>query len=388
LSHHHSHLSSAVKVIQTQEQGEPLVHHLKRFFAADKKFGSKDRKHIAALCYNYYRLGKALKYKSVEERIVIATFVCNVENSPFLAAINPLFNEKIKLSLPDKLAFVKIDTSDIFPFMDELGTGVYREKFARSFLSQPLFFLRIRPGKQTMVLEKLTESKIDFEEITTSCLALQQGFKTEQFFAINKEVVVQDRNSQQVFKYLQQPDVFLKKDVTVWDCCAASGGKSILLHDVLHGHVQLNVSDVRGSILNNLRNRFKEAGIKKYEAFTADMLQENVVDINKKFDLVICDAPCSGSGTWARTPEQLVFFTPQKIEEYAAMQNKIASEALKHLDVDGLFFYITCSVFKNENEEVVDYLQKKFHLQILQMEYLKGYEMQADTMFVAVLSNI
>lgn len=386
MSHHHSHLSSAVKVIQTQEQGEPLVHHLKRFFAADKKFGSKDRKHIASLCYNYYRLGKALKYKSVEERIVTATFVCNGENSPFLAVINPLFNEKIKLSLPDKLAFLNIEPSDIFPFMDELGMGMDRQKFALSFLSQPLFFLRIRPGKEKMVLEKLTENKIDFEEITTSCLALQQGVKTEQFFVVNKEVVVQDRNSQQVFKYLQQPDVFLKKDFTVWDCCAASGGKSILLHDVLHGHVQLHVSDVRAGILNNLRIRFKEAGIKKYEAFTADMLKGNVVDINKKFDLVICDAPCSGSGTWARTPEQLVFFTAQKIEEYAAMQYKIASEAFKHVDKNGLFFYITCSVFKKENEEVVDYLQKKFHLQVRQMEYLKGYETKADSMFVAVLS--
>lgn len=386
MSHHHSHLSSAVKVIQTQEQGEPLVHHLKRFFAADKKFGSKDRKHIASLCYNYYRLGKALKYKSVEERIVTATFVCNGENSPFLAAINPLFNEKIKLSLPDKLAFLNIEPSDMFPFMDELGMGMDRQKFALSFLSQPLFFLRIRPGKEKMVLEKLTENKIDFEEITTSCLALQQGVKTEQFFVVNKEVVVQDRNSQQVFKYLQQPDVFLKKDVTVWDCCAASGGKSILLHDVLHGHVQLHVSDVRAGILNNLCIRFKEAGIKKYEAFTVDLLQENGVNINNKFDLIVCDVPCSGSGTWARTPEQLVFFTNPKIEQYAAMQYKIASEALKHLDKNGLFFYITCSVFKKENEEVVDYLQKKFHLQVLQMEYLKGYETKADSMFVAVLS--
>ncbi len=386
MSRHHSHLSSAVKLIQTLKQDEPLVHHLKRFFATDKKFGAKDRRHIAALCYNYYRLGKALKYKSVEESIVTASFVCHAENSLFFAAVNPLYNEKIKLSLPDKLAFLKIDTADIFPFMDELGMGIDREKFALSFLTQPLFFLRIRPGKETMVLEKLNENKIDFEEITTSCLALQQGLKTEQFFVINKDVVVQDRNSQQVFKYLHQPDVFLKKEMTVWDCCAASGGKSILLHDVLHGQVQLNVSDVRGGILNNLRSRFKEAGIKKYEAFTADLLQDDVVNNNKKYDLIICDAPCSGSGTWARTPEQLSFFTAQKIGEYAAMQCKIAGEALKHLDKSGLFFYITCSVFKKENEEVVDSLQKKFHLQVLQMEYLKGYETKADSMFVAVFS--
>ena len=50
----------------------------------------------------------------------------------------------------------------------------------------------------------------------------------------------------------------------------------------------------------------------------------------------------------------------------------------------GLFFYIACSVFKTENEDVATALIQKFHLQLLQMEYLKGYERQADTMFVAV----
>ena len=384
MSRQHSHLISAVKIIQTHEPGEPLVHQLKRFFAADKKFGSKDRKSIAALCYNFYRLGKALKHKTVEERIVIATFLCNSENNAFLADVNAGLNEKIQLSLADKILFLNIKEADIFPFENELG--IDKENFALSFLQQPLFFLRIRPGKETAVLEKLTKNKIDFEEISTSCLALQQGFKTEQFFDLNKEVVVQDRNSQLVFNYLQKQDVFLKKDVEVWDCCAASGGKSILLYDVLHGHVQLHVSDVRANILNNLRNRFKEAGIKKYHAFTADLLQEDAVKTNNKFDLIICDAPCSGSGTWARTPEQLTFFTAEKIDEYAAMQFKIASTALKQLDDKGLFFYITCSVFKKENEMIVQLLQEKFHLQILQMEYFKGYETKSDTMFVAVLS--
>ena len=61
MSHHHSHLITAVKVLQSHKDGEPLVHHLKRFFAADKKYGSKDRKQISALCYNFYRLGNAKK---------------------------------------------------------------------------------------------------------------------------------------------------------------------------------------------------------------------------------------------------------------------------------------------------------------------------------------
>ncbi len=373
-------------MIASHKIGEPLVHHLKRFFAADKKYGSKDRKQIASLCYNYYRIGSALKDMPISEKIVTATFLCSISYNNFLEEINPFLNTKITDSSAAKMVFLQIKNTNLFPFESELGDTIDKEKFVFSFLEQPLFFLRIRPGKETMVLEKLVDNKIDFEEITTSCIALHQGFKTEQFFVLNKEVVVQDRNSQRVFNYLQKSDLFLKKDIEVWDCCAASGGKSILLYDVLHGHVHLHASDMRANILSNLRNRFKEAGIKKYDAFTADLIQSDDLKINKKFDLIICDAPCSGSGTWARTPEQLSFFTTKKIDEYAAMQLKIATTALKHLDKKGLFFYITCSVFKKENEAIVHQLKEKFNMQVLQMEYLKGYEMKADSMFVAVLS--
>ena len=386
MSRQHSYLLSAIKVISSHKTGEPLVHHLKRFFAADKKYGSKDRKQITSLCYNYYRTGKALKNMPADERIIFSTFLCNSIPNNFLEEINPALNAKITDSKTAKIVFLKINSDNLFPFESELGEGIDKEKFSISFLEQPLFFLRIRPGNETTVQEKLTSNKIAFEEITTSCIALQQGFKTEQFLDLNKEVVVQDRCSQQVFNYLKKQDLFLKKDIEMWDCCAASGGKSMLLYDVLHGHVHLQVSDVRANILNNLRTRFKEAGIKKYKAFTADLLQEDALKMPDKFDLIICDAPCSGSGTWARTPEQLAFFTTEKIAEYAAMQLKIATAAINQIDNKGLFFYITCSVFKKENEEVVLRLKEIFHLQVLQMEYLKGYEVQADTMFVAVLS--
>ena len=385
MSRQHSYLASAIKVITSHKIGEPLVYHLKRFFAADKKYGSKDRRQIIALCYNFYRTVAALKNMPIAEKIVVATFLCSSSHNDFLEELNPELNSKIKDSNVAKMASLHISSIDLFAFESELGEEINRDQFALSFLAQPLFFLRIRPGKETMVLEKLVDNKINFEEITTSCIALQQGFKTEQFFTINKEVVVQDKNSQLVFNHLQKPNVFFKKDIQVWDCCAASGGKSILLYDVLHGYLHLHVSDLRANILNNLRNRFKEAGIKKYDSFTADLLQDEVLKINKTFDLIICDAPCSGSGTWARTPEQLSFFTAEKIDEYAAMQLKIATTAIKQLEKNGLFFYITCSVFKKENEGVVRQLKEKFNLQIRQMEYLKGYETKADTMFVAVL---
>ena len=386
MSHQHSHLATAIKIIETIKHGEPLVHQLKKFFATDKKYGSKDRKNIAAICYNFYRLGNALQNKTTRERILAGTFLCEHKSNHFLAALAPELNEKITSSLKNKLAYLKITPTEIFPFQAELGGDIDAEKFALSFLKQPCFFIRIRPGKEVMLLEKLTINKVAFEEINTSCLALPQGFKTEELMVLNKDVVVQDRNSQRVFDYLKKPEVFLNKDIEVWDCCAASGGKSILLYDILHGHVRLNVSDVRASILNNLRVRFKDAGIKKYEAFTADLLKTPALLSQKKYDLIICDAPCTGSGTWARTPEQLAFSTKKNIDEYAATQKKIASTAIACLKKDGLFFYITCSVFKKENEEIVQYLQQKCSLKVLHEEYLKGYEVQADSMFVAVMS--
>ena len=79
LSRHNSHISSAIKVIETAAPGEPLVHHLKKFFAADKKYGSKERKAIASLCYNYYRIGKALPEKMMEEKIIAAVCLFNYE---------------------------------------------------------------------------------------------------------------------------------------------------------------------------------------------------------------------------------------------------------------------------------------------------------------------
>lgn len=386
MSRHHSHITSAIKIIETAAPGEPLVHHLKKFFAADKKFGSKDRKSIASLCYNYYRIGKALQEKSIGEKIIAGTFLCITESNEFLGTLAHGLNEKIHLPTEEKCALLKITPADIFPFSDDISEAIDPAKYAASFLSQPLLFLRLRPGKTESILAKLREANTSFEEISPSCIALPPASKLNELIKINKDAVVQDRNSQEVFRYLQQHDDLLNKESAVWDCCAASGGKSILLYDLSKGNISLHVSDVRENILNNLRNRFKDAGIISYTSSVAD-LEKDLPNATQEYDIIICDAPCTGSGTWARTPEQISFFNRKNIYQYAEKQKKIASATISKLNKDGIFFYITCSVFKNENEAVVNYLKEKFHLQLLQMEYLKGYELRADTMFVAVLKK-
>ena len=86
-------------------------------------------------------------------------------------------------------------------------------------------------------------------------------------------------------------------------------------------------------------------------------------------------------------PVQLFYFKPQRISEFAERQKKIVSNVIPYLQKEGLFFYITCSVFKKENEEIVEFIKKKFHLQLVQVELLKGYDKLADTMFAAVFKK-
>jgi 16S rRNA (cytosine967-C5)-methyltransferase len=149
-------------------------------------------------------------------------------------------------------------------------------------------------------------------------------------------------------------------------------------------NIQLTVTDTRKSILENLRKRFAKAGIKKYDSFVADVSNSSLA-FEKKFDLIIADVPCSGSGTWSRTPEQLLFFNEKKIQEYSILQKKIVSNVVKSLNNEAYLLYITCSVFEKENEENINFFQEKLDLELIEKNYFKGYKMQADTLFAALL---
>lgn len=381
MSRFHSYLNSAKQILDTYIGEEPFASFLKRFFTANKKYGSKDRKQIAHLCYCFFRLGKAAINETSEEKVLTALFLCSNQPNEILAALRPEWNEKTGLMIKDKLSFINYQLSAVFPWKEELSNEIDYEKFCESFFIQPDLFLRIRPGHAEQVLLKLNNVSAGYEFISPFTIRLPNNFKTEDILKLGKEVVVQDYSSQQVAGFIP---VRPGRSDRVWDCCAGSGGKSILAYD-LNPKSQLTVSDVRESILINLKKRFREAGIGKYNAFAGDLTKPDVGKFTSDFDLIICDAPCSGSGTWGRTPEQLYFFDAKKTDEYVALQQKIVSNAAKRLKSGGHFLYITCSVFNKENEMMVDFMKNELHLVPERKELLKGYDMKADTMFVALL---
>ncbi len=386
MSRFHSYISSATKIIETYDGAKPLMYHLKSFFSAEKKYGSRDRKMITSLCYDYFRIGHALKNDTIEERVLTGLFLSENNSNDMLALIRPAWNEHVLLPVIDKLTLLGLNPADIFPFSKQTGNDIDKAAFSISFLKQPDLYIRIRPGKEKPVFDKLNAASIPFEMMGEGCLKFSNNTSLDSILKINKEAVIQDRNSQRVLDLFKtNPGLFTGKEkINAWDCCAASGGKSILLYDVLKGQVRLTVSDIRENILLNLGNRFQEAGINIQKKFIADLSKESSLPATDLFSVVLCDAPCTGSGTWSRTPEQLFYFDACSIDSFAEKQQKIVSNIIPHIEPGGLLFYITCSVFKKENEEIVDFIKEKFNLRLLQIEYLKGYENRADTMFVAV----
>jgi 16S rRNA (cytosine967-C5)-methyltransferase len=102
------------------------------------------------------------------------------------------------------------------------------------------------------------------------------------------------------------------------------------------------------------------------------------------FDYLLADVPCSGSGTWGRNPERLYFYRPEETAAYQARQQSIITFAIPMLKKKGSLLYMTCSVFRQENEDMAMYITEKLGLQMVQQQVFKGYETRADTMFAAL----
>lgn len=366
----------------------PFAHFAKAFFAAAKKYGSTDRRQISSLCYHYFRAAKALGNMPEQEKWIAASFLCETKQNKLLDDLKPEWNAFIASPVKEKIQLMDdvFQEENLFPFAQHLSHAIDPAAFALSFLTQPDLFLRVRPGNKKDVRDKLFENTIPFKEINDRCLSLPNGSKIEAVIELDKEVVVQDYSSQRTGEIVNKYVLTHLPKVNCWDCCAASGGKSLMLHDLLPD-ASLTVSDVRPSILHNLRQRFQQAGIHNYQSFVADVSKPPIQFPGKKiFNVIIADVPCTGSGTWARTPEQSYFFKEEQIVIYARRQKLIVTNVLPYLQAGGLLVYITCSVFAAENEEVVTQLQTA-GLQLLHSQYLQGYEMKADTLFIAVLQK-
>jgi 16S rRNA (cytosine967-C5)-methyltransferase len=378
-------LKTFQRILGSYPAETPLSKFLPGFYRQNKQMGSTDRKVASRLIYNYFRLGKALFNTPTEDRLSVAEFLCNNQTNSFLQHFKPDWalcigfdiDEKIKLV---KTAYPDFKLTDVFPWSAELSGGIDKNAFLKSFFIQPDLFIRVRKGFEQHVKALLTKESIVFKDEGNGCLALPNGTRLETIFPQQSWFEVQDLSSQQTAQYFKP-----QKWEAWWDACAASGGKSLLLHE-LQPDLKLVVSDIRESILANLDERFEQAGLIKYQKKIIDLTKNVDPELhNYAFDGVILDAPCSGSGTWGRTPEMISQFQPEKIEFFQRLQQTIAANVIKYLKPGKPLIYITCSAFKAENEWAVDFMVKELRMKVEEQTVLKGYANKADTMFVTRL---
>jgi len=381
-----NYLSTAEEIILIYDGEVPLHHFLKGFFKQRPYMGSRDRRWVSQLVYHYYRLGHLWKdEREVPERILKGAFLCESESNELLQFFHPDWNEKIGLPLAEKLQLLSFNgqLQDIFPSLPLLSADIDPTAFAYSFFTQPHLFIRTRNNKQAAIIQLLQKAGITFTTTGTDTIVLPNSTKIDTIITNKSWYEIQDLSSQKVGN-LFHPEAGERW----WDCCAASGGKSIMLIDKQPG-VKLMVSDVRASIIQNLHQRFKEAGIRQYEAVILDLTTAVLPEVirEKQFDQIILDAPCTGSGTWARSPENVYYFNEESIASYQQLQKRIATNVIPLLKPGGSLIYITCSVFSKENEDVVAFLEAQTGLKKQEGGVIKGYNDRADSMFAVRLTK-
>jgi len=377
-------LKAFEQVLRNYDGSLPLHRFLPAYFKQNKQMGSSDRRWATRHLYSFFRLGKALSGLTNEERLSVADFLCHdtlslivEKNLPDLAGkITAPQSEKIDLI---SLNYPEFKLEEIFPFNSHLRADIDKTNFYKSFFVQPDLFIRVSANDAPAIISKLKLENIEVKQISETALSLPNGTKLENILK-EGSYQVQDLSSQHTGTYFK-PNKWDKW----WDCCAASGGKTLLLHSI-EPVLDLLVTDLRESILLNLDERFRLAGIRKYHKKELDLLKNNDQILHHyAFDGIILDAPCTGSGTWGRTPEMLTFFEERKINQFSTIQKAIVNNVVKYLKPGKPLIYITCSAFAAENEDVVKHITENLSLELESMELIKGYEQNADTMFVARL---
>jgi len=136
---------------------------------------------------------------------------------------------------------------------------------------------------------------------------------------------------------------------SVLDLCAGGGGKALALAALMRNRGEILAFDTDARRLKQLPPRARRSGASIIRV--AD--QRGGPAWGKgKFDVVFIDAPCSGSGTWRRSPELKWRLTPERLQELIGLQSWLIDDGARHTKPGGRLIYATCSLLTSENEDV------------------------------------
>ena len=152
-----------------------------------------------------------------------------------------------------------------------------------------------------------------------------------------------------------------KSDMRVIDFCAGAGGKTLAIAAIMKNKGEILACDTSLKRLKKMKPRLKRAGIinvttKMISSIKADWIEKNIIAA----DRVLCDVPCTSSGTWRRHPEKKWFLKKQNLDMYCHAQRQILHNASLLVRPGGHLIYSTCSILPEENEEQIIWFLKNF----------------------------
>jgi 16S rRNA (cytosine967-C5)-methyltransferase len=210
--------------------------------------------------------------------------------------------------------------------------------------------LRVNIGKSSvqMAKEALAMDSIETDILTMSPNALRVTSNPRRVSGsgayVTGLVELQDVGSQAIVEALPLEGV-----TSVLDYCAGGGGKTLAYAARCDRSVLLAAYDKNQSRMTDLDARAERAGV------NVSKLEDDPVLSQQTYDLVIADVPCSGSGSWRRNPDGKWKLTQESLEELLKTQAHILSSLTGTVSKDGHLAFITCSLFKCENENQVAY---------------------------------
>lgn len=346
-------VAAAIEILDDMAGGLAAEQALTRWARRSRYAGSKDRAAIRDHVFDVLRSRKVAAYYGGSDN-ARALMIGLLHHQG--ADIDGLFNAQGHAPAPLSNAeadFVDTPTDPqitwnlpdwVVPIF-EASLGNQAEATALALQNRAPITLRVnlakttRDAAQKMLHEQGIET--DTNPLASSALTVTEGARKIRNSAAFSEgyVELQDAASQAVV-------ATLPKDGKVLDYCTGGGGKALAL--AMDTTRKVFAHDIDTGRMADLPTRTERAAAGVVQLETDDLAA------HAPFDVVLCDAPCSGSGAWRRAAEGKWTLTPDRLITLTHIQDDILDKAAALTGPTGILAYATCSVFKPENEDRVD----------------------------------
>ena len=377
-------VSCVLELLKSFDHGSKIASKLiQNYFRSNKNIGSKDRKFISNCFWNIIKHRNKINWHlknhnlkvNFERQIILELFFLNIDYKNDLQKIKNFFSFNNKLNKnfkEDNLQFLEYLNFEQF-INQEMPECVFYElpdflleSIKRNFkldwksvalsLNEEAFVdLRVNMLKNKTrddILNSLKKINIPCKINKYSPL----GIRLLKRFPINGNKLFKSGNIEIQGEASQLSALILgaKPGMQVADICAGAGGKSLILADIMKNKGRILSLDINQKRLKQAKLRFKRAGVHNVETRLVDT-NWSIKGLEKRFDLVLIDAPCSGIGTWTRSPDSRFNFNKKKLSELIKIQSNLLSKGSTMVAPGGRLAYVTCSILP---EEGIDQIEK------------------------------